>query len=150
MTFMATEKPQPRTPMRPEDWTHPALTDLPWEHTEADRIGVHGIALRAQGRRVDYGPTYRSVDCYCGWTSGDCATDRAAFDALVDHALHARKEAEGFDCDGCYVQPDGTRDDGSRCPCSVREPVGGCRCKASPAEWMGAAYVRREIAAEEV
>lgn len=30
-------------------------------------------------------------------------------------------------CDGCHVQPDGTHDDGATCPCSTREPVGGCR-----------------------
>ncbi|GAA4226034.1 hypothetical protein GCM10022254_09620 [Actinomadura meridiana] len=139
--------------MRPEDWTHPALTELPWEHTEADRIGVHGVALRAQGRREDYGPKYHSVDCYCGWTSGDCTTDREAFDALVAHAVQPRKETDraDFECDECYVHPDGTRQqDGLTCPCSVREPVGGCRCQPSPAEWMGPAYIRSEIAAEEL
>ncbi|MFC5744810.1 hypothetical protein [Actinomadura rugatobispora] len=138
--------------MNPEDWTHPALTELPWEHTEADTIGVHGIGVQEMGRRVDYGPVHHRVDCYCGWTSGDCATDRAAFDALVDHALQARKEpeAETFECDGCRVRPDGISEDGTTCLCAFGEPVGGCRCQASQAEWFGPSYIRAEIAAEEL
>lgn len=56
----------------------------------------------------------------------------------------------GHKCDACFVQPDGLHLDGTRCPCSIREPIDGCRCESSAAEWMGPAYVRREIAAEEV
>lgn len=52
-------------------------------------------------------------------------------------------------CDECCVQPDGTNQDGTTCPCSIRPPAGGCRCTSSPAEWYGPAYIRAEIAAEE-
>jgi hypothetical protein len=59
------------------------------------------------------------------------------------------ESTEAHECDECHVQPDGTHQDGTRCPCSVREPINGCRCQASQAAWMGPAYVRAEIAAEE-
>ena len=53
-------------------------------------------------------------------------------------------------CDECYVRPDGISEDGTTCPCSVREPAGGCRCVPYQAEWLGPAYIRAEIAAQEV
>jgi hypothetical protein len=71
--------------MRPEDWTHPALVELPWEHTAADAIGIHGITSKEIARQEDGGPVVYAVKCYCGWTF-EGTTDRAAFDAIIAHA----------------------------------------------------------------
>jgi hypothetical protein len=72
--------------------------------------------------------------------------ERTATDLFTEVWNHRNT---GPECDECLVRPDGTRDDGATCPCSVRAPAGGCRCQASPAEWHGPAYVRAELAASE-
>jgi hypothetical protein len=59
---------------------------------------------------------------------------------------------ETVECDGCYVHPDGSRQDGGMCVCAIgltADPK-TCRCQASPAIWYGPAEIRAEIAAEEV
>jgi hypothetical protein len=70
------------------EMTHPALTVLPWDHTEADTVGVHGIAVfEVRGG----GPC--AIDCYCGArVQGDTA--REAVDALVAHAEGAAPDAD--------------------------------------------------------
>lgn len=77
--------------------------------------------------------------------------EQIATDAFVYvwHALQAGSEQE---CDGCYVQPDGTHDDGTLCLCAAGLTANpkACHCQPSPNEWHGPAYIRAEIAAEEV
>lgn len=73
--------------------THPALTVLPWDHTEADTIGVHGIANVETAREADYGPVTHQYKCHCGhWTKPkNCRQD--ALVALVRHAERAEEVA---------------------------------------------------------
>lgn len=73
--------------------THPALTVLPWEHTEQDRYGVHGIAVSEQSREADHGPVTYRYECYCGHQTKPYTTRERAFAALVRHAERADEVA---------------------------------------------------------
>lgn len=138
------------TNVHPEDVIESAIHR---ETTRMVRVDQDGLRVESVQEPGD-GEHFR-IEVYDTATGGLIATanglptarvQQTATDLFAEVWNGRNTEAE---CDECYVQPDGTHADGTTCPCSVRAPKDGCRCKSSPAEWLGPAYVRAEIADEE-
>lgn len=126
------------------------------ENTRTIRLDSHGI--RIETVRGLCSPEHYTVEAYDTATGVMVASlggiptewlDRYAADLWAEVWNNRQDEAE---CDGCYVQPDGTHDDGTMCPCAAGLTVNpkACRCQPSPNEWHGPAYVRAEMASREI
>lgn len=129
-------------------------------HGKANEISIHLASCPTMGQ-------LRDLDAIeIAEAPSLSALDRHVSKALIGHAdvsadlggwgYHvclssdpALRPADETACDNCFVQSDGSNENGV-CPCSIREPRGGCRCVESPAAWYGPGEVRRELLAEEM
>lgn len=131
------------------------------ETTRTARIAERGLrveTVESWVRKIVEGEIVTTVDVEVYdaetgelWTNRENVlpefAERVAADLYVRIVNGRAAEDE---CDECYVFPDGSRQDGGTCLCSLRRPANGCRCKEAASAWHGPTFIRAEIAAEEV